>query len=688
MGGGSWIYLGHFRFAEGKNDLSGKVVLSNLSKSGNKILTADAVKFGGGMGNIARSPVDTSKLTIKIMQPIEKTIKFRPLIIQMPPLYPPETSGRPRFVEGARYWLQWAGAPDSIYSRTAGKDDYSDDFQSRGFWVNYLAGGSSVLPKDSGLNVPVDLALGFHSDAGVTANDSIIGTLGIFSVQNTNRKTLYKNNVSRWAARDLADIIQTQIVDDIRKQYAAEWTRRGLWNKSYSESRVPEAPAMLLELLSHQNFADMRYGLDPRFQFAVSRAIYKGMLRYISENNGVNYVVQPLPVENFSCRFTGKQQLELRWTAVSDSLEPTAEAEKFVLYTRVDGGGFDNGVLVKDNQTTVNIETGKIYSFKVAAVNRGGESFPSEILSACRASDSWGELLIVNGFERVSAPASFATDSVYAGFLNDTDAGTPYISNIAFTGKQYEFKRNTPWSNNDAPGFGASHASEEAKAIAGNTFDYPYLHGVSIKAAGYSFVSSSVKAVAEGEVDLNGYKIVDLILGKQKQTRLGNDTTRKAVFKTFPQQLQERIRSYCGNGGKLFVSGAHIASDLYEGEQVLSEDKRFFEEVLKSTFRTSNAATGGRVKIVGSPYRSSLELADFSYYNLPNETSCYVESPDAIEPADPKAFTVCRYSENNRSAAVIYKNDYRLCLMGFPFETITDSKDRDMLMKAVLQFFE
>ena len=28
-----------------------------------------------------------------------------------------------------------------------------------------------------------------------------------------------------------------------------------MWNKSYSESRVPEVPTMLLELLSHQNFA-------------------------------------------------------------------------------------------------------------------------------------------------------------------------------------------------------------------------------------------------------------------------------------------------------------------------------------------------------------------------------------------------------------------------------------------------
>ncbi len=687
MGGGTWIYLGHFQFAKGRNNLSGKVVLSNFSATSNKVITADAVKFGGGMGNIARSPGDSSKVSIRIMQPIEKMINICPVLIHLPPMFPAEKSGYPRFAEGARYWLQWAGAPDSIYSRTENTNDYSDDFQSRGFWVNYLAGASSALPTEKGLAVPIDLAFAFHTDAGATVNDSIIGSLGIFTVQNNDKKTQYKNKVSRWAARDLTDIVQTQIIEDIRKQYAAEWTRRNMWNKSYSESRVPEVPTMLLELLAHQNFADMRYALDPRFQFTVSRAIYKGMLRYLSEANGFDYVVQPLPVEEFYCRFVDKEKVELQWKAVEDSLESSASAEKYVLYTRIDDGGFDNGTLIKHNKTTVDIKPGRIYSFKVTAVNRGGESFPSEILSAYRAPNDLKEVLIVNAFERLSAPASFVADTTYAGFLNDKDAGVPYISNIGFTGKQYEFKRNTPWNDNDAPGFGASYANEEAKVIAGNSFDYPYLHGNSIKSAGYSFVSSSVKAVEKGKINLKEYKIVDLILGKQKQTRIGNGK-RKPEFKTFSSELQQQIRSYCNNGGSLLVTGAHIGSDLCEGDSVLNEDIRFFENVLKSKFRTSNASTDGRIKMVNSTYRLLPELPEFNYYSFPNEKSYYVESPDAIEPAITEASTIYRYSENNRSAAIAYKGNYRLCLFGFPFETIVESKNRDKLMSSVLLFFQ
>ena len=687
MGGGTWNYLGHFRFSKGKNDESGKVVLSNAGKSGSKTVTADAVKFGGGMGNIARSPANSGEVQIQLMQPIEEMIDTFPINVQMPLMYPPEKSGYPRFAEGARYWLQWAGVPDSIYSRTEGADDYADDFQSRGFWVNYLVGGSSVSPKTNGLRVPVDLAFSFHTDAGATVNDSIVGTLGIFTVQNTDKKTTYKNGVSRWASRDLTDIIQTQITEDIQQLYAPEWTRRAMWNRSYSESRVPEVPTMLLELLSHQNFADMRYGLDPRFRFTVSRAIYKGMLRYIASANGFDYVVQPLPVEQFSCRFTDKQKLTLQWAAVSDSLEPTADADRYILYTRIDDGGFDNGIAVKNNHTTVDIEQGKIYSFKVTAVNRGGESFPSEILSAYRAPDERGEVLIVNGFERISAPESFVADTTYAGFLNNVDAGMPYISDIGFVGRQYEFKRNTLWEDNDAPGFGASHADEEAKVIAGNTFDYPYLHGTAIKAAGYSFISSSVKAVINGDIVMNNYKYVDLILGKQKQTWLGN---RKGApqFKAFPQPLQTAIRSYCDNGGNLLISGAHIASDLYTDNAISIEDKAFLEDVLKLKFRTSNAAVNGQVKTANSPYRQFFGLNDFSYHDRPNEVSYYVESPDAIEPAHPKAVTVCRYGENNRSAAVAYKDTYRLCIFGFPLETITDKNAGEALMKGVLSFFE
>lgn len=84
-----------------------------------------------------------------------------------------------------------------------------------------------------------------------------------------------------------------------------------------------------------------------------------------------------------------------------------------------------------------------------------------------------------------------------------------------------EFRRAVPWMDDDASGFGDSFGDYETKVIAGNTFDYPSVHGAAILKAGYSFVSCSDEAVEDGAVSLNDYTTVDLILGKECQTKMG-----------------------------------------------------------------------------------------------------------------------------------------------------------------------
>jgi hypothetical protein len=682
IGGGTWLYLGSFQFEKGQSN-QGKVVLSNLSSESGKIVTADGVKFGGGKGNIARNRFQPE--AIPLFTQFVDSLHLSTDSICALPVFEPEVSGYPRFTEGARYWLQWAGVPDSIYSKSHGRNDYTDDFQSRGNWVNYLNGSSVNAPLEKGLGIPIDLAFAFHTDAGTTNNDSIIGTLGICTISNSQGETLFKNGISRWASRDLTDIIQTQIVSDVRRLYAPAWSTRGMWNKSYSESRVPQVPTMLLELLSHQNFADMRYGLDPRFRFTVSRSIYKGMLKYLAAANDFEYVVQPLPVKHFGCKFINKNSLQLSWDAVIDSLEPSSTPTQYIVYKRIDGGDFDNGELVTSNQMKVAVESGKIYSFKVAAVNKGGESFPSEILSAYRAVKERGEVLIINGFTRLSAPASIDVAKSYAGFLNDEDAGVPYLNEISFVGKQSEFDRSKPYLNDDNPGFGASYANYEGKVIAGNSFDYPLLHGRAMKAVNYSFVSCGSDALLAGYVELNNYKVVDLILGKQKQTYIGNGK-KSPEFKTFPLALQHSITDYCNRGGNLLVSGAYMGSDLCHPKLKLPEDTVFLNQVLKCKFITEKACVGGEVKVVSSPFKA-FEKINFNYFAQPNAVSYFVESPNSIEPMGEGAHTFCRYAENNMSAAVAYSGKYRVCALGFPFEVIENEKDRADLMKEVLSFF-
>lgn len=635
MGGGTWIYLGNFKFTA-HEQAHERIVLTNQSNKSGKIITADAIKIGGGMGNIARSPLESP-------YPIEA-----------------ETSGYPRFTEAARYWLQWAGIPDSIYSKSAFRNDYQDDIYARPRWVNYL--------KEQ-THIPIDMAFAFHSDAGTTPDDSIIGTLGIYMSKSNDG--IYTNRKSREIARDLTDMIQTQILSDVRKVYNPQWSRRGMWNQSYIEARIPDVPTMLLELLSHQNFADMRYGLDPRFRFLICRAIYKGMLRYICFQNKQEPIVQPLPPDRLYTELVETNKVRIGWKAVQDTLEESASPTAYILYSRKDSGGFDNGTLVKGEEIILPIETGIIHSYKVAAVNKGGISFPSEIVSVYRSPKGEKDktVLIVNGFDRISGPASFesAADSL-AGFLYAVDRGVPYLNDIAFIGDQFEFRRSATWNSNDNNGHGDSYNNYAGQVIAGNTFDYPFIHGQAMAETGYSFVSCSHKSLAEGVVKPDTYPIIDLILGKQRQP-------------VITPVLQDTLRSYLAQGGNLLVSGTNLFSDSWGNAQ----DRTFVEEVLKGKLASRNASKEGIVNSCASPY--GYINGRYTFRTRPNPICYSIESVDGVLPADKLAHTILRYPENNIGAGIVYEGKYRTCSLGFPFEALQTPSERNRLMESILRFF-
>ena len=650
MNGKTWLYLGHFKFKKGRKSQE-KVVLTNLSSADGEIITADAVKIGGGMG------------TITGIRPVQ--VRDNKLVAAV--------SGYPRFAEGARYWLQWAGVPDSVYSRTRNTNHYSDDFQSRGFWVNYLR---------EGLQVPIDLALAFHTDAGIRPGDSIIGTLGICTVNNNQGDTLYRNGVSRWAGRDMVDLIQTEIVSDIRHGFRRDWTRRGIWNRSYSESRVPDVPTLLLELLSHQNFEDMKYALDPRFRFTVSRAIYKGMLKYFSAIYDRPYVVQPLPVRQFSSRFSARNKVVLKWKPTPDSLEISATPTAYKLYTRRGDGGFDNGELCTSDSIELTVEQGTLYSFKITAINSGGESFPSEILSVYRDPHEKGELLIINGFTRTSGPEHFQLGSM-AGFLNDKDAGVPYLYDLSFTGRQYDFSVSSVYKTQGQPGFGASELTHDGTTFAGNTFDYPALHGSAVMEAGYSFVSAGVEAVRAGAISLNEYRMIDFIAGKQKQTILGN-VKKTPEFQTFPLDLQQLLRHYTLSGGNLLVSGAYCVTDMYHDSDPAS--KAFLEEVLHVRPGISEQRRYGQVRMEGSAVTGLKLQGELDFAVRPNKTAYYIEEADILVPSGSESRAVGWYNGTENAAMVLSSEKGKTLVMGFPFEVIIDESQRNKLMQGILNY--
>lgn len=646
MGGSTWIYLGKFTFREGIHPETGSVVLTNQSAKRNTRITADAVRFGGGMGNIARNGL---------------------------------TGNRPRYQEAARYYLQYAGFPDTLVWRLNEANDYNDDYQSRGEWVNYLIGAPSGPKADrnaAGLGIPVDLSLAFHTDAGITHNDTVVGTLGIYST--TYDGGYFPGGLSRMASRDLTDLVQTQIVEDLRAKYDPAWTRRGMWDRGYSEAFRPNVPAMLLELFSHQNFLDMRFGQEPRFRFDVSRAIYKGILKFLQALYGIKYMVQPLPVEQFATEILPGGGIRLTWKPVSDPMEPTAEAERFRVYTRINGNGFDNGITVSDTSFLLeNPAADSIYSFKITAVNGGGESFPSEVLSVCKAGESKGRVLIINAFDRTGGPAWF-NDTEYAGFLQMVDHGVPYQVDLHTVGAQYDFVKSSPWLDDDSPGHGASYADLESHVIPGNTFDFSVVHGSSLRNAGYSFESVSDESVIRDGISPDRYDLVDYLAGEERSSYLPKNDSIPS-FQVYPDSMLFRLSNYLEQGGNLLISGAHIASDMHQQGQ-----DSVIADLFKYIWRTSNASRVGAFYFMDPGFADTGKQFRFNTGIHPELYT--VEGADALEPADSTAITLIRYSENNMSGAVAYRSHYGVVSMGFPFESILDQHARDLIMRKIIAY--
>lgn len=667
MGGGTWIYLGTFPFSSKKSGQG--IELSNKSNSKGNWVSADAVKIGGGMGNIARGYPNrlfrTSALSIDRQE------------------Y--QTSGHPRFTEGARYWLQWAGVPTSIYNSNEGVDDYKDDYQCRGLWVNWLAGGSKYNNKEDGLNIPIDLAFALHSDAGTCLGDSIVGTLAIYNSRWNKGK--YPDGRKRIIAKRYAESVTQSVLRDINALHAPEWVFRGFRNKAYSEATYPVVPSLLLELLSHQNFPDMRYGLDPEFKFTVSRAIYKGILRFLASEEGRKYVVQPLPVQCFAIELTGHNNISLTWKATHDPLEPTALPTKYLLQTSIDGSPFDKGILTTHNHIEITIEPGKLYRYKVIALNDGGMSFPSEVLSAgIPLNNAYGKVLVVNGFTRISAPDWFdIPERNIAGFLPQIDGGVPYIRDISYTGAQKVYDRQCPWIDDDNPGFGDSYSDYETKIIAGNTFDYPSIHGKALLVSGYAFASCSRAYIEKHPENALSYDALDLILGKQKQTFKGPKDGRSPKYKALSKPIRIAIEGMANANKGILISGSYVASDLWHDidEIELEEGKRFAQDILHYTLRSKRAAKTGEVKTVQN--NIGMSEKHFSYNSVLSSKQYVVESPDGIEPTK-GAETILRYSENNLSAGIAYSDNFRSVIVGFPIESINDEDQLTEIMREIMDF--
>jgi N-acetylmuramoyl-L-alanine amidase len=392
-----WVYLGTFHFARGT---AGCLRLSNASAQGPDVVVADTVRFGAGFGSI----VDGGT-----------------------------TSGQPRWKEAARYWTEYAGAPSSVYS--------AGDVSCRGLYADWLE-------DEWGPAVP-DAYLSLHTNAAATP-DTGTGTSSF----------IHDTSPSPGSAA-LQSVLHTQLVSDIRALWDAGWVDRGQKTANFGELRnTDDMPALLVEIAFHDTATpDNDFLHLDAFRRDVSRALLKGMVRYLNPSG----IPPPLPPCRCRAENLSAGRIRVSWQPTADSLEPEAAPTAYVLYTSTDGRGFDNGREVPgaDSVLVDRLVPGRVYYFRVAAKNAGGESLPSETLAARVSADTSSRILLVSGFDRLDRYVRF-----------------------------YEGE---------------------------NTFDYIVSHAQALAAAepNLYFDAAQNEAVEAGDLRLGEYDLVDWILGEE-----------------------------------------------------------------------------------------------------------------------------------------------------------------------------
>lgn len=626
MGYGTWVYIGTFEFDKGESERN-CVVISNASKKKGHVGT-DAIRFGGGMGNIQREGM---------------------------------RSGFPRFLEGARYYCQWAGAPYEVYSSKQGVNDYADDINTRSLMTNWLGGSSCYMPDSEGLGVPIELSLAVHSDAGYNPDGkSVYGSLAIATTDFNDG--ILPSGLTRSVSLDLASQLLENLTNDMQRQFGT-WNKRYLWDRNYSETRLPNVPSSIIETLSHQSFPDMVIAQHPVGKFNIARSIYKTVTRYINKLHGEQCVIQPLAPRDFHITLhDGK--VKLSWTGVVEHDEPSSKPTSYNIYTSIGNQGFDNGQNVNSNNVTMRLLPDMVYRFRITACNDGGESFPTETLAAYVSSQEEARILVVDGFERLAAPYIINGDSIQ-GFDIATDEGVQRGTYPGWSGYQQVFNMAT-MGLETSNGLGYSGTELEGHMIAGNNFNNAVEHVEAIASAKkYSVVSTSLSALDNGLLQLKNFNVIDLAFGLQK-----DDGQLGLHYKTFAPATLRQMTDFARRGGALMTSGAFVGSDLKS-----DAEKAFAAEILGFKFDKTNTSNAATINGLGMQY---------GFYNTLNNQHFAATHPENISPVG-DAICTMTYGDGS-SAAVGYKGNHSCFTMGFPFECIKDKTTKNKLMQGIIAY--
>lgn len=334
----NWRFLGDHPFYAGQ---AARVIVTNRSSVPGLNVLADAIRVGGGRGDVS--------------------LNGAPL------------SNRPRWEEQASQYAKWVGHPDA--------GEVSD------VWIRPRY---AEWEKESGEDaVYVSLhsngVSGYTTARGTETYVYLTPTAGSTTLQTFVHDTLIDAIHAGWDAawpdrgklqRDLGEVGQ-------------------LWTM----------PGILIENGFHDNPTDVEAMKDPRFAQLSARAIYHGLVKYWNSiDPSVPLVYLPEPPTRLTVRNSGAGQVTLNWQpGPTDGDGPLGDAAaSYRVYLSADGFGWQNPIEVgSTTYTLTSLAPGELIYVKVTAVNAGGESFATPVLAARVAGNGLAPVLIVYGFERI-----------------------------------------------------------------------------------------------------------------------------------------------------------------------------------------------------------------------------------------------------------------------------------------------
>jgi hypothetical protein len=491
--GGTWQYVETLYLTRGR---SLTVELHADSVEGGDWLSADAVRIGGGRASVAREG-------------------------QVPAV--------DRWEVSAISYTQFNGAPVSVYD--AQGNGIGTDHVARSKWADWEhpAGEDAVY-------------VSWHSNAG---SGSLRGTVTYFAGGGEDAPPSLPRACS---GRDaitgsytLARTLQDELYAALRALQTPDWRhaygQEGLDTACFSEISPElqnEMPSALVELGFHDNELDTAFLKDPSFRRDAARAMYRAIVRYFAERDGLEPRFLPEPPVELAFVHGEDGRLALSWSAGPSGAPYGDAAESYLVEGSADGKVWSHRFAVTSTSTPIALVDGAVRYVRVSAVNEGGLSFPSEVIGARQSPDGSAPALVVSGFDRLDA---------------------------------FQLNRRTPPNLDEV-------VRMDLRRM--NAFDTAVAHGQALTEAGWPFDTISDERL--GEVELGAYRLIWWVAGEES----GGTTT-------FTPAQQQLLRAFVEQGGALWVTGSEVLWDLdFLGS---GADKAFAEEVLGASMGADSSGT-------------------------------------------------------------------------------------------------